>query len=127
MSPLSAVDPLIGIGFVKCDDFQNRSRGVTALDVNRPIGGRESQQKAAWSIFVVWIFLKNFTGRDRFAKFLDGNPTQNALIHGMLRVLEVARSHFGTDVVDQHDQSMLVPGIATSNESLWTCVKSASL
>ena len=65
--------------------------------MHRPICRRKPQNQTAWSIFVVWIILNNFTGGDCLTEFSDTDTPDNALVNSVSGKLELSLRDFLAD------------------------------
>jgi hypothetical protein len=68
---------------VHCDDFDQRSHRVTALNVKRPARHCKSEDQAAWALFVVRIILDDFARLNGLSDFAHAYAAQNGLISGV--------------------------------------------
>lgn len=62
----------------------------------------ESQNQAAWPVFIIWIVFDNMTTRDRLSNLPHQNLTHNGLINRMLRKLELVFSKLLTYALDTY-------------------------
>jgi len=83
LPPNLIVDPLVLRRLVRCDDFEQWSLRVAALNVKRPAGYRKPEDQAAWAIFVVRVILDDFTRLNGLSDFAHAYAAQDGLISGM--------------------------------------------
>jgi hypothetical protein len=102
LPPNSMVDPLVLRRLVHCDDFDQRSRRVAALNVKRPARKCKSEDQAAWAIFVVRIVLNDFARLNGFPDFVHAYAAQDGLISGVQREFKSVAGEFGSDFGNSH-------------------------
>jgi hypothetical protein len=78
------VYPQSWIGFVKRNDFDQRTRRVTALNVEGSSRSSKSENQATWSIFVIGIIFDHFAHSYGFSNLSDSDVSEDALVSRML-------------------------------------------
>jgi len=83
LPPFSIVDPFSWIGFVNCNDLDQWSSWVAALDMECSAGISKTEDQAAWTIFIIRVILDNFTSLDRLSDFIHAYAAQDGLVGGV--------------------------------------------
>lgn len=91
--------PLLGIRLIDRDDFQEIRIHVGHLNMQRSPGLRESEQQAAWGIFVIRVVLDDSGMLSGLPNFEFADVPFDGSLEGMLAELKRPLSQASSDLV----------------------------
>jgi len=118
--PHSEINPQIYVGFIERNNFQQRARRITALNVHRSVGRRQAENQTTRTIFVIRVIFDDFATVNCLAQLLNANAPQNALVSSMFRKLKQSGGNLRANLVNhaEHYTALLPhPRNAESKEA----------